>query len=62
MQCGSGGGRCQPSGQIRRGWTCPERRAILPYSSVTVVTIDELDTDNWGVGGETITARRKRGA
>ena len=27
----------------------------------TVVTIDELDTDNWGVAGETITARRKAG-
>lgn len=30
--------------------------------ATTVVTIDEVDTDNWGVGGETITARRKRGA
>jgi 4-oxalocrotonate tautomerase len=27
----------------------------------TVVTIDELDTDNWGVAGETITVRRKAG-
>ena len=27
----------------------------------TFVVIDEVDTDNWGVGGETITARRKRG-
>lgn len=27
----------------------------------TVVTIDELDTDNWGVGGETVTERRKMG-
>jgi len=25
----------------------------------TVVVIDEVDTDNWGVGGETITVRRK---
>ena len=28
----------------------------------TVVVIDEVETDNWGVGGETVTARRKRGA
>jgi 4-oxalocrotonate tautomerase len=28
----------------------------------TVVVIDEVDTDNWGIGGETVTARRKRGA
>jgi 4-oxalocrotonate tautomerase len=27
----------------------------------TVVTIDELDTDNWGIGGESVTVRRKRG-
>jgi len=28
----------------------------------TVVTIDEVETDNWGIGGETVTQRRKRGA
>jgi 4-oxalocrotonate tautomerase len=27
----------------------------------TVVVIDEVETDNWGVAGETITVRRKRG-
>jgi len=27
----------------------------------TVVTIDEIDTDNWGIAGETVTQRRKRG-
>ena len=27
----------------------------------TVVIIDEVDTDNWGIGGETVTARRKQG-
>ncbi len=27
----------------------------------TVVAIDEVETDNWGIGGETVTARRKRG-
>ncbi|MDR1008233.1 MAG: 4-oxalocrotonate tautomerase family protein [Campylobacteraceae bacterium] len=26
----------------------------------TVVTIDELDTDNWGVGGESITEIRAK--
>lgn len=29
--------------------------------ATTVVTIDEVDTDNWGIGGETITVRRARG-
>lgn len=27
----------------------------------TVVVIDEIDTDNWGIGGETVTLRRKSG-
>ena len=26
--------------------------------ATTVVVIDEVDTDNWGIGGESITARR----
>jgi len=29
-------------------------------AATTVVTIDELDTDNWGVGGEQVTEIRKR--
>jgi 4-oxalocrotonate tautomerase len=28
--------------------------------ATTVVVIHEVDTDNWGVGGETVTARRAR--
>jgi 4-oxalocrotonate tautomerase len=26
----------------------------------TVVLIEEVDTDNWGIGGESITIRRQR--
>ena len=26
----------------------------------TTVVIDEVETDNWGIGGETVTAQRKR--
>ena len=29
--------------------------------NTTVVVIDEVDTDNWGIGGETITVRRQNG-
>jgi len=29
--------------------------------ATTVVVIDEVDTDNWGIGGESITTRRRRG-
>lgn len=27
----------------------------------TVVVIDEVNTDNWGIAGESVTERRKRG-
>ena len=29
--------------------------------ATTVVVIDEVETDNWGIGGEPVTDRRKRG-
>lgn len=29
--------------------------------ATTVVVIDEVETDNWGIGGESITVRRKKG-
>jgi 4-oxalocrotonate tautomerase len=29
--------------------------------ATTVVVIEEIDTDNYGIGGETVTARRERG-
>lgn len=27
----------------------------------TVVVIDEVETDNWGIGGQSVTQRRKAG-
>lgn len=29
--------------------------------ATTVVVIDEVETDNWGIGGETVTVRRQKG-
>lgn len=29
--------------------------------ATTVVVIDEVDTDNWGIGGESVTKRRLQG-
>ena len=28
--------------------------------ATTVVVIDEVETDNWGIGGETVSVRRAR--
>ena len=36
-------------------------RVLGKNPATTVVVIDEVDTDNWGIGGESITARRKQG-
>jgi 4-oxalocrotonate tautomerase len=61
--------------RITREGVTPEKKAQLIQGvtqllhdllnknpQTTVVVIDEVDTDNWGIGGETVTARRKRGA
>lgn len=29
--------------------------------ATTVVVIDEVEMDNWGIGGESVTERRRRG-
>ena len=36
-------------------------RVLGKNPATTVVVIDEVDTDNWGVGGETVTRRRRKG-
>jgi 4-oxalocrotonate tautomerase len=38
------------------------RDVLNKNPATTVVVIDEVDTDNWGIGGESVTVRRKRGA
>ncbi len=35
-------------------------RVLNKNPATTVVIIDEVDMDNWGVGGETTTQRRKK--
>ena len=36
-------------------------RVLGKNPATTVVVIDEVVTDNWGVGGETVTRRRRQG-
>ena len=35
-------------------------RVLDKNPSTTVVVIDEVDTDNWGIGGEAVTLLRQR--
>lgn len=59
--------------RITREGATPEEKAALirgvtqllaeilgKNPQTTVVVIDEVDTDNWGIGGETVTVRRQR--
>jgi len=37
-------------------------RVLDKNPATTMVVIEELDTDNWGIGGETVTVRRAKAA
>jgi 4-oxalocrotonate tautomerase len=58
--------------KITREGATPEQKATLirevtrllaetlgKNPATTVVVIDEVETDNWGIGGESVTVRRK---
>ncbi|HID8599854.1 TPA: tautomerase family protein [Neisseria meningitidis] len=36
-------------------------RVLGKNLETTVVVIDEVDTDNWGIGGKSVSERRKEG-
>lgn len=36
------------------------RRELGKNPETTIVVIDEVETDNWGIGGESVTNRRAR--
>jgi len=36
-------------------------RVLNKNPETTVVVIDEVSTDNWGIGGKSVTVRRQRG-
>jgi 4-oxalocrotonate tautomerase len=46
--------------RLIRGVTDLLRDVLDKDPQTTVVVIEEVDTDNWGIGGESITVRRKR--
>lgn len=45
--------------ELIKGATELLQRVLNKNPATTFVVIDEVDTDNWGVGGETVTARNK---
>lgn len=47
--------------ELIRGVTDLLKKVLGKNPATTVVVIDEVDTDNWGIGGETVTVRRQKG-
>jgi 4-oxalocrotonate tautomerase len=47
--------------QLISGSTTLLEKVLGKNPGTTVVVIDEVDTDNWGIAGEQVTERRKRG-
>ncbi|UCE83834.1 MAG: 4-oxalocrotonate tautomerase family protein [Deltaproteobacteria bacterium] len=48
-------------GELIKGVTDLLANVLGKNPETTVVVIDEVDTDNWGIGGERVTLRRQRG-
>ncbi|HUI44671.1 MAG TPA: 4-oxalocrotonate tautomerase family protein [Nitrospirota bacterium] len=46
--------------QLIQGVTKMLQDVLGKNPQTTVVVIEEVETDNWGIGGESITERRKR--
>jgi len=46
--------------RLIKGTTDLLKEVLGKDPKTTFVVIDEVDTDNWGVGGEQVTAIRKR--
>ena len=47
--------------ELIQGATELLQKVLNKNPATTVVVIDEVATDNWGIGGETVTVRRSRG-
>ena len=47
--------------QLIRGVTQLMVDVLGKNPNTTVVVIDEVDTDNWGIAGESVATRRQRG-
>ena len=47
--------------ELIRGATDLLKNVLGKNPETTVVVIDVVETDNWGIGGETVTKRRKEG-
>jgi 4-oxalocrotonate tautomerase len=52
------GATAEQKATLIRGVTRLLQETLGKNPATAVVTIDEVDTDNWGIGGETVTVLR----
>lgn len=56
------GATTEQKAQLIKSATEMLRTILNKNPQTTIVVIEEVDTDNWGIAGESVTVRRKRGA
>ena len=54
------GATAEQKAELIKGATDLLQRVLDKNPATTFVIIEEVETDNWGVGGETVTQRRKQ--
>jgi 4-oxalocrotonate tautomerase len=54
------GATAEQKAELIRGSTELLVRVLNKNPATTFVVIEEVDTDHWGIGGETVTALRRR--
>jgi len=54
------GATSEQKARLIEGVTALLQTTLGKNPATTVVVIEEVDTDNWGIGGESITVRRQK--
>ncbi len=54
------GATAEQKAELIKGATELLQRVLNKNPATTVVIVDEVDTDNWGIGGESVTARNAK--
>ena len=55
------GATAEQKAELIKGVTDLLVKVLNKNPKTTVVLIEEVDMDNWGIGGESVTARRRKG-
>ena len=55
------GATAQQKAELIDGVTALLQKVLNKNPATTMVIIDEVDTDNWGIGGDSVTTRRSQG-